>query len=94
MSPAIELDALAETPATQRFARRISVLLVVGGLGLAGGAYAATRAVRLETRVEQVERYVIEEREARCAVAQNVYALCLRTGIACKPVSATCRGER
>lgn len=88
MSP-VPLEDLGATPGERRLLRRVYLVIVVLGVGVGFGVYAAG----VENRVGRLEDHARDERDARCSMARNVYSLCLRTSTECEQVSASCRQD-
>lgn len=80
------------------YRKTLTIAVVLGGLFGPPFAYVYALERRLDNHINETEpamaAFVREEREARCSIARNVYALCLRTAVACEPVSATCAGGK
>ncbi len=90
------LDGPDKLPRDYR--KTLTVALVL--LGIFGPPIAYVHAIdrRLDKHLSdmealrpQMDDYVREERVARCSIAINVYALCLKTATECVPVEARCQ---
>lgn len=105
MVTTLPLEDLGATPRERRLLGRLGLILAAVVLGAGSGisvyAWASTRINAVDAKIEghlgevralrpQMDEYVKEERAARCSIAVNVYALCVRTGVRCAPVEARC----
>ncbi len=82
-------DDVGKLPRDYRRTLRIAlVLLATFG---PPAAYVHALSSKLESHITATE---MQRRAFECAVAKNVYRLCMRAGEQCEPVPATCAEGR